>query len=363
MKILNRIINDNKHFKYFSFLILIIPFILLGTKASFDLSSNSSIDILKSFLNFKENDNGFNVFISVISFKFFSIMAPIIFFTLFEIFIINSGELKKSSFNKLNSSEGYRYADIWYFIGNLINNQFSFLVTFLTLGISIFNSKVFNWFHNIFTNFIPISTSPIIVFFVICFAILGTDFILYWQHRLEHSIPFVWDFHEFHHSATEMTILSKDRVIPLQTVFPQLILLPLAVLIGLLMNEYINQGYYFPFIMYAAYKSLDFFQTVVGHSSSYCIYPKPFSYFLMSPSLHWLHHSDNPAHYDCNFGMNFAFWDRIFGTYLDESNLKDIKAFGVPGTDYNSYHPLYVLTILPIKKLIKRSKILIQSQN
>ena len=361
MTIINKVIKGKNYFKKFSFILLIIPFLFLGIKASFDLSANTSIDILKDFLNFGPNDNGINVFLSVISFKFLFVFSPIIFFTFFEIFIINSGEFQKASFHKLNSSKGYKYADIWYYIGNLIHNQFSFIITFLTLGISVFNSKVFGWFHEIYTKFIPVSTSPIIIFLIICLAILGTDFILYWQHRLEHTIPFVWDFHEFHHSATEMTILSKDRYIPLQTVLPQFILLPLGVLIGLLLKEYVSQGYFFPFIMYAAYKSLDFFQTVVGHSSSYCIYPKPLSYFIMSPTLHWLHHSDNPDHYDCNFGMNFAIWDRMFGTYLDESNLKDIKAFGVPGTDYNNYHPLYVLTLLPIKKLIKRTKLLLQN--
>ena len=46
----------------------------------------------------------------------------------------------------------------------------------------------------------------------------------------------------------------------------------------------------------------------------------------MSPSLHWLHHSDNSNHYDSNFGMNFCFWDKMFGTYLDETNLQDMES-------------------------------------
>ena len=30
--------------------------------------------------------------------------------------------------------------------------------------------------------------------------------------------------------------------------------------------------------------------------------------------------------------MNFAnFWDRLFGSYLDETNIKDIMGFGVKG--------------------------------
>ena len=49
----------------------------------------------------------------------------------------------------------------------------------------------------------------------------------------------------------------------------------------------------------------------------------------MSPALHWIHHSINPNHYDKNLGMKFPFWDKLFGTYLDESHLKDIHAYGV----------------------------------
>ena len=45
----------------------------------------------------------------------------------------------------------------------------------------------------------------------------------------------------------------------------------------------------------------------------------------MSPSLHWIHHSINPEHHDKNLGFVFPFWDKIFGTYLDESHIKNIS--------------------------------------
>ena len=36
--------------------------------------------------------------------------------------------------------------------------------------------------------------------------------------------------------------------------------------------------------------------------------------FFISPRMHGLHHSTDPAHFSRNFGMVFSFWDRIFGT-------------------------------------------------
>ena len=53
---------------------------------------------------------------------------------------------------------------------------------------------------------------------------------------------------------------------------------------------------------------------------------------FLSPSLHLIHHSNNPKHFDKNFGFVFVFWDKLFGTYLDETNLKEIHGFGVEGT-------------------------------
>ena len=45
---------------------------------------------------------------------------------------------------------------------------------------------------------------------------------------------------------------------------------------------------------------------------------KPISYFLQSPALHWLHHSNNPKHFNCNIGNTYTIWDKLFGTYIDE---------------------------------------------
>ena len=76
----------------------------------------------------------------------------------------------------------------------------------------------------------------------------------------------------------------------------------------------------------------------------------------MSPSLHLLHHSDNPEHFDCNYNMRYSIFDRFFGTYLDESNLKDLNSFGVKNSQYNKYNPVYASTILPLQKISKRIK-------
>ena len=117
------------------------------------------------------------------------------------------------------------------------------------------------------------------------------------------------------------------------------------------------QGYVLPIYIYIIYTLLGFVHAYVGHSSLFLIYPKPISYILFSPSLHWIHHSENENHYDKNFGFVFPFWDKLFGTYLGESHLKDITNFGVKDSQYNKFHPLYSYFVLPILKIKRRLQI------
>jgi sterol desaturase/sphingolipid hydroxylase (fatty acid hydroxylase superfamily) len=38
-------------------------------------------------------------------------------------------------------------------------------------------------------------------------------------------------------------------------------------------------------------------------------------FIVVTPDMHRVHHSIIPAETNSNFGFNFSFWDRIFGTY------------------------------------------------
>ena len=200
----------------------------------------------------------------------------------------------------------------------------------------------------------PIPSNQINTALIFIAALLINELIQYFHHRVDHKIPFLWDLHEFHHSATEMTILNKERNSPYSNILTGIFTLPFSLFTGLLVAKYLSEGFPIPFYLYLFDTIVHISSGYLGHSSLKVIYPKFISYFLMSPSLHWLHHSDNPAHHDCNFGSKYTLWDKIFGTYLDESHLKDITSYGIEGTQYNKYHPLYSFSILPLLKLGRR---------
>ncbi len=50
-------------------------------------------------------------------------------------------------------------------------------------------------------------------------VILLSDFFVYWGHRLQHRVPFLWRFHSVHHSAEHLDWLAAHREHPLDTVY------------------------------------------------------------------------------------------------------------------------------------------------
>jgi sterol desaturase/sphingolipid hydroxylase (fatty acid hydroxylase superfamily) len=54
--------------------------------------------------------------------------------------------------------------------------------------------------------------------------------------------------------------------------------------------------------------------------------------WLITPDLHRIHHSQEAADYEANFGQTFSVWDRMFGTYRGEPALGEAgMVMGVRG--------------------------------
>ncbi len=342
-------------------LIFFIPFGLTFIKSLF--SFNSFLSTLQNEV--VKNISGDNSFVSfgfnsLIKFSVIPIMICTI--TVYETHFPNvSLNLKKNiSLSKLRFSKGKKFADIWYFFLNILFNEFPILITFLTFGISNFsqniNKPIEILFKNFYQLFLPNLESGTKGLILVILTILLTDFMNYARHRLDHKVPLFWDLHEFHHSATEMTILSRYRGLPIENIFTAPIFLPLSVFTGLLLNLTLSSGFPLPLIIYSMYVAYTSMADLISHSSSKIIYPRKISKIFMSPALHLLHHSANPQHFDKNFGQFITLWDKIFGTYLDESHLKNIKEFGVKNTQYNKYHPLYSISVVPLTKISRRIK-------
>jgi sterol desaturase/sphingolipid hydroxylase (fatty acid hydroxylase superfamily) len=58
-----------------------------------------------------------------------------------------------------------------------------------------------------------------------------------------------------------------------------------------------------------------------------------------TPSAHRVHHGSNPAYIDKNYGGVFMIWDRIFGTYQQETEPVE---YGIT-TGFVSHNPMVLV--------------------
>jgi sterol desaturase/sphingolipid hydroxylase (fatty acid hydroxylase superfamily) len=154
----------------------------------------------------------------------------------------------------------------------------------------------------------------------------------YWfNHYLSHRIPFLWEFHKVHHSATALTPLTNFRVHP---VYMCIFLNILAVCTGLAngLGDYLLGQ---PASQYGLSETniiLVFFIYVyvhLQHSQLWIAFTGWLGRLFMSPAHHQIHHSRNPAHFNKNLGSCLALWDWMFGTLYIPAAECEVHEFGV----------------------------------
>jgi sterol desaturase/sphingolipid hydroxylase (fatty acid hydroxylase superfamily) len=129
------------------------------------------------------------------------------------------------------------------------------------------------------------------------------DLVLYWAHRLHHSVPLLWHIHAVHHSQTELNLFSDVRVHPAEfVVVHSLLFVPFFFLGGHYWQPLGLLGFLFVLSGRVHHANL---RTNFG----------PARWVLVTPQSHRIHHSAEPEHFDQNYGNIFSFWDRLFRTH------------------------------------------------
>lgn len=182
---------------------------------------------------------------------------------------------------------------------------------------------------------------------VLVLGLLGIDVMGYWAHRIEHSVQVLWRFHAVHHADPEMDVSTTLLHHPIAYLMT-------AGFIGTIMLALGVPAWVFP--IYALFE-------VAGGAFQHIATPIP-DWFeraacrvLVTPGMHQAHHSDDPAHFNCNLGGVLSVWDRMFGTFLllDGAARERIR-FGigqVPGTTLgqpgSKEHGPYGVLTLPFR--------------
>ncbi len=136
---------------------------------------------------------------------------------------------------------------------------------------------------------------------------LGVDFIFYWVHRWGHHINIMWAAHSPHHSAEEMNFFVAVRASVTQRLFTFFFFWPLVVVGFKPTDIYMITG-------------IHLFQAFLHHTELIRKLWRPIEAIFTTPSHHRVHHGMNFKYLDKNFGEFLIIWDRLFGTFEEESD-------------------------------------------
>lgn len=190
------------------------------------------------------------------------------------------------------------------------------------------------------------------------------DFVQWWVHRLLHGVPFLWKFHQVHHSVEQMGFAAHLRYHWMENVvYKSIEYIPLA-FIGIGLNDFfvihlftLVVGHYnhanvqLPrwakgigfgaligsFIALVAVQASGMGTLlIIGSSVLVGILASPIlPYVFNSPEMHIWHHAyDLPAEHPkgVNFAITLSCWDYLFGTNYIPYSGRDIK-LGYPGVE------------------------------
>ena len=131
------------------------------------------------------------------------------------------------------------------------------------------------------------------------------DCFLYWWHRSNHVLPFLWYFHKFHHADTKMNSTTAIRFHTGELSLSFIVKLVLFPLLGIGVNAVLLHG-------------LVLLPIIIIHHSNVKISER-FDGFvrliIVSPRMHRIHHSVIQAETDSNYSSIFPYWDKLFKTY------------------------------------------------
>jgi sterol desaturase/sphingolipid hydroxylase (fatty acid hydroxylase superfamily) len=169
-------------------------------------------------------------------------------------------------------------------------------------------------------------------------VIVLSDLFVYWGHRLQHRVGFLWRFHCIHHSAEHLDWLAAHREHPIDTIYtmglinlpPFLLGFPLSTLAGLI-----------------AFRGL----WAIYIHSNVRIPTGPLRVLFGAPELHhWHHDRDRDAG---NYANISPLMDVIFGTYRCPDH--EPESFGLRTPIPRSYLGQMLYPFLPKRRSVKES--------
>ncbi len=173
----------------------------------------------------------------------------------------------------------------------------------------------------------PVRTAAVFMLF---------DAWMYYWHRANHRIGFLWRFHRAHHSDTAMDTTTALRFHPGELVLSTCIRLPVIVLLGMSIGE---------LVLFELLLNL----STLFHHSNLAIperWDRLLRVAIVTPNMHRVHHSVEFAETNSNYTSLLSVWDRLARTFSMRPDTHAI-IFGLPRFREERYQGLGGFLLTP----------------
>lgn len=140
-------------------------------------------------------------------------------------------------------------------------------------------------------------------------TVLVLDLAIYLQHWATHRVPILWRLHRVHHTDRDFDVTTAARFHPgeilLSTVYKGAVVAALGA----------------PVMAVFVFETAFVVLTLWTHANL-ALPPaldRVVRWFLVTPTMHRIHHSEHQPETDSNYGTFLSGWDRLFRTYTAEA--------------------------------------------
>ena len=177
---------------------------------------------------------------------------------------------------------------------------------------------------------------------IVTLSVLLLDMLIYWQHRLFHTVPMLWRFHKMHHADSHVDTTTGLRFHPVEIAMSLGIKAAAVVMLGvpaiaIVIFEVALNG--FALFNHANIRLPQKWGDRIG-------------LVLITQRLHRIHHSQAKNESNSNYGFSVSWWDRLFNSFTPRAAFSDetlpIGQKDVPATKKNA--SIIALLQQPFKK-------------
>jgi sterol desaturase/sphingolipid hydroxylase (fatty acid hydroxylase superfamily) len=131
------------------------------------------------------------------------------------------------------------------------------------------------------------------------------DIWMYFWHKANHQIGFLWLFHRAHHSDTQMDTTTALRFHPGELILSTLIRVPVLAVLGMTFGQLI------------LFETILNLSTLFHHSNLSLprSWDRSLSFLIVTPDMHRVHHSIERMETNSNYTSLLSCWDRLFGSF------------------------------------------------